>query len=129
MNNNSYGKEYDFDLIINELDEGLDCVSENNWDEIPGDSFPLNLEKYQGFSFDIRTKEQNHHVAHFHVKKAEFEGSFSIKPIKLLSGNFPNKNIEYILEWAEKHQEDLIELWNRVHPHKKIQKVGEPRHE
>ncbi|MFS0555240.1 DUF4160 domain-containing protein [Brevibacillus sp. 179-C9.3 HS] len=111
----------DFEEVLQELEEGLNFEENSEWEQLPEDFFPLTLDKIEGFFFELRTKENNHQLPHFHVKKAEYEGSFAIYPAKKLSSNFTKRHNQFILDWAEKNQRMLIEKWNAIHPSKKIQ--------
>ena len=46
----------------------------------------------RGYFFEIRFNEMNHKKAHFHVKKGEYSGSYSIPEFEKMVGNIPNND-------------------------------------
>ena len=55
---------------------------------------------------------QDHAPPHFHALYAEHEVLISIETLEVLRGNMPRRALALIVEWAEKHQADLLEDWN-----------------
>ena len=55
---------------------------------------------------------QDHAPPHFHALYAEHEVLMSIETLEVLRGNMPRRALALIVEWAEKHQTDLLEDWN-----------------
>jgi Domain of unknown function (DUF4160) len=53
-----------------------------------------------------------HAPPHFHVKYAEYKAIVDIKKLKVMKGNLPRRALELVLDWAELHQDELIEDWN-----------------
>lgn len=58
--------------------------------------------------------DEPHQVAHFHVRYNEFQASYSIDPIAQLAGALPRRQQRLVEAWAELHQHELKENWQRV---------------
>ncbi len=56
---------------------------------------------------------RDHNPPHFYAIYGEFELQVAISPIRVLSGNVPNRVQSMVLEWAALHQQELLEDWNR----------------
>ncbi len=55
-----------------------------------------------------------HHAPHFH---AYYEGGsvvYSIRPVKQMGGSLPLRQLRLVEAWAELHQEQLLDDWNRL---------------
>lgn len=48
---------------------------------------------------------------HFHAKYNEHKAVFLIKDLTVESGSLPAKVESLVKEWAEEHQEELLENW------------------
>ena len=55
-----------------------------------------------------------HQNPHFHARYGEYRASFSMDPPALLAGAMPRRQLNLILAWAELHQQELLDNWNRV---------------
>ena len=53
-----------------------------------------------------------HNPPHFHAVYGEYNGSFSILDLKMIEGDLPRKAQILIIEWANKHKEEIINMWN-----------------
>lgn len=65
----------------------------------------------------------DHAPPHFHAKYGEFEALIQISPLGLLKGNLPPKALGLVIEWAQIHQQELMEDWNYAAANKKLQKI------
>lgn len=54
---------------------------------------------------------QEHNPPHFHVRYNEYKAAISIRDLALLDGKLPPKVFGLVVEWAAKHQDDLMEDW------------------
>lgn len=66
----------------------------------------------------------DHQPAHFHAEYAEFKATIDIRKLEILEGGLPRRALELVLDWAELHQDELIEDWNLCqtkHQPKKIE--------
>jgi hypothetical protein len=60
-----------------------------------------------------------HNPPHFHAEYNEFNASISINNLGVIEGKLPAKVMSLVVEWAQEHQEELLETWNN------IQKTGQ----
>ena len=56
----------------------------------------------------------DHPPPHFHAIYGEFEASFVIETCEILDGEVPPRIRRLVQEWAEIHQEELMENWQRA---------------
>jgi len=52
-----------------------------------------------------------HNPPHFHVRYNEFRASIDITTLNILSGSLPARVRGLVEEWAEIHQQELLEMW------------------
>lgn len=55
-----------------------------------------------------------HNPPHFHAEYNEFKASISIQTLRLLEGKLPSKVMSLVIEWAQEHQEELLENWESI---------------
>jgi hypothetical protein len=60
----------------------------------------------------IRMFFNDHSPPHFHAVYSEHEAIINIEGLFISSGNLPRRALELVLDWAELHQEELLEDWN-----------------
>lgn len=53
-----------------------------------------------------------HNPPHFHAIYGEYNGSFSILDLEMIEGDLPIKAQNLIIEWANEHKEEIINMWN-----------------
>jgi hypothetical protein len=59
----------------------------------------------------IRMYFNDHAPAHFHFQYAEYKATVDIKLLSITSGELPRRAQELVLDWAELHQQELLEDW------------------
>ncbi|MFN2399109.1 MAG: DUF4160 domain-containing protein [Gemmatimonadaceae bacterium] len=55
-----------------------------------------------------------HHVAHFHAYWQDHVAVISIDPIDVIAGSLPTRQRRLVEAWAELHQQELLDDWNRL---------------
>jgi hypothetical protein len=55
-----------------------------------------------------------HHQAHFHAYYQNAMAVFSINPLELIGGDLPQRQQRLVEAWAELHQGELLEDWERL---------------
>lgn len=60
----------------------------------------------------------DHNPPHFHVRYNEHRAVFAIRNGNLLDGQMPARVRGLVEEWAEQHQDELLEMWNTKEFHK-----------
>jgi hypothetical protein len=53
----------------------------------------------------------DHNPPHFHVRYNEYRAVVDIRTLNTLNGTLPAKVRGLVEEWAEIHQEELLEMW------------------
>ena len=64
-----------------------------------------------------------HHAAHFHVYCQDDAAVFTIDPIELAAGALPLRQRRLVEAWAEMHQQELREAWQRLQAGKLPQRI------
>ena len=59
-----------------------------------------------------------HNPPHFHVRYNDYRAVIGIHDLNLLDGHLPAKVRGLVEEWAEQHQEELLEMWESKDFHK-----------
>lgn len=59
-----------------------------------------------------------HSPPHFHVRYNEYRAVINIRNLNLLDGHLPARVRGLIEEWAEQHQEELLQMWESKDFHK-----------
>lgn len=55
-----------------------------------------------------------HHRPHFHAYYQDQIAVVSIDPVEVISGSLPRRQQRLVEAWAELHQPELIEDWERL---------------
>jgi len=55
-----------------------------------------------------------HHRPHFHAYYQNHVSVISINTVELIGGNLPQKESRLVEAWAEIHQGELLENWERL---------------
>ena len=56
----------------------------------------------------------DHNPPHFHAVYNDYKASILIKTLGLMEGKLPSKVMSLVTEWAQDHQEELLENWNSI---------------
>ncbi len=59
----------------------------------------------------IKMYFREHGVPHFHALYGEYIGVFEIENLEMIEGDLPQRAERLVREWAQKHQRDLLEMW------------------
>ncbi len=65
----------------------------------------------------------DHAPPHFHAKYQNDEALIQISPLAMLKGNLPPRALSLVVEWAQIHQKELLEVWNNAENNKKLHKI------
>ena len=55
-----------------------------------------------------------HHRPHFHAYYQNHMAVYSVDPVEMLSGTLPRRQQRLVEAWAELHQGELLENWERL---------------
>lgn len=58
--------------------------------------------------------ETPHHEPHFHAYYQNDVGIYSIVKLEIIAGHLPRRQQRLVEAWAELHQDELIENWDRL---------------
>ena len=64
------------------------------------------------FGIVVKMYPNDHTPPHFHAIYGEYVGVIDIKTLEMLEGDLSNRAYKLVREWAEKYQDDLMEMWN-----------------
>jgi len=59
-----------------------------------------------------------HNPPHFHVRYGEYRASVEIRSLNVMAGAIPAKVRGLVQEWAELHQQELLQMWESQDFHK-----------
>jgi hypothetical protein len=54
----------------------------------------------------------DHAPPHFHALYGEHEAQINIQTLEVIRGRLPRRALNLVLDWAERHQAELMESWN-----------------
>jgi hypothetical protein len=66
------------------------------------------------FGIIIMMYYDDHNPPHFHARYGSQECLIRIDNLKVLEGNIPSRALKMVIEWAEMHQTELSENWERA---------------
>jgi hypothetical protein len=55
-----------------------------------------------------------HHRQHFHAYYQDEVAVYSIDPVELIAGSLPRRQQRLVEAWAELHQQELTDDWDRL---------------
>jgi hypothetical protein len=55
-----------------------------------------------------------HHTPHFHAYYQDGVAVYQIDPVELLAGSVPKRQQRLVEAWAELHQHELLQDWERL---------------
>jgi hypothetical protein len=70
------------------------------------------IARFYGLTIKMYFQQAEHSPPHFHAVYGEYIGVFAIQSLKMIEGDLPAKAQALVREWAGKHKEDLLKIWN-----------------
>ena len=64
-----------------------------------------------------------HNPPHFYVKYNEYRAVFSIKELKMVEGELPQRVTSLVIEWAFLHRDELLEDWSLASEKKPLKPI------
>jgi hypothetical protein len=55
--------------------------------------------------------DNEHPPPHIHIKYGEYEAVMELRNLNIIDGGIPKKCRQLVREWAELHQNELLEMW------------------
>lgn len=65
----------------------------------------------------------DHMPPHFHAQYAEHKAAVSILDGTVIEGGLPNRQLKYVLAWAELHKDELMQNWELGRDNKDFQSI------
>ena len=62
----------------------------------------------------IQMFHNDHGPPHFHARYGGAIASFDVRTLGLLRGQIPPRARSLVIEWASRHQDDLLAAWERA---------------
>ena len=70
------------------------------------------ISMFYGIIIQMFVKDiERHHLAHIHVRYAEFTASVAIETAEILAGTLPPKQLRLVAAWIEIHRDELVADW------------------
>jgi hypothetical protein len=69
----------------------------------------LTISQFYGIIIQMFWDE--HAPPHFHVTYGEYKATVNIKELYIIEGDLPRRATHLVLDWAELHQNELLEDW------------------
>lgn len=66
----------------------------------------------------------DHNPPHFHVRYEEFRAIVGINPLELREGPLPPRVLGLVMEWAESHQDELMQNWTSLATEGKFNRIA-----
>ena len=55
-----------------------------------------------------------HHLPHFHAYYQNNVAVIGVDPVEVISGSLPRRQLRLVEAWAELHQQELRDSWDRL---------------
>ena len=75
------------------------------------------------FGIIIRMFFNEHAPPHFHAEYAEYKASVNIETLVVFDGKLTRRAQELVLDWAELHQQELLEDWELCRLHQEPRRI------
>ena len=72
------------------------------------------------FGISIWMYHDDHGGPHFHARHADGEAKIRIDEIEVIDSKLPRRQLRLVLAWAELHQKELLENWQRAQGHETL---------
>ncbi len=70
------------------------------------------LARFYGLVIKMFFQQSEHTPPHIHCVYGEYMGAIDIQTLQMLEGDLPPKALAMVQEWAEKHKDELLNMWN-----------------
>ena len=71
----------------------------------------------------IKMFYDDHAPPHFHAEYNEYKASISIQTLGIIEGKLPSRVLSLVIEWAQEHQEELLNDWSSIKETGKYEKI------
>ncbi|MGB8356259.1 MAG: DUF4160 domain-containing protein [Chthoniobacteraceae bacterium] len=81
------------------------------------------LSRFFGIEIEIRSRETNHRLPHFHATYGDDEISIAIQTLEVLAGKFNQRALALVIEWTILHRAELQLAWDEIRAGRKPQQI------
>ena len=65
----------------------------------------------------------DHNPPHFHATYGEYRVQIEINRLEVIEGEMPRKGLNLVLDWAELHKNELLDMWELARHEKPLLKI------
>ncbi|WP_420208674.1 DUF4160 domain-containing protein [Candidatus Electronema sp. JC] len=79
--------------------------------------------RFHGIIIRMFLIDNEHPPRHIHIKYGEYVAVMELENMNIIEGSLPKRCRQLVREWAEIHQQELIEMWEtqNFHPIKPLE--------
>ena len=74
--------------------------------------------RFYGIVIRIFLIDREHPPQHIHIKYREHRAVMELENLNIVEGRLPKRCRQLVREWAEVHQQELIEMWDTQNFHR-----------
>ena len=67
--------------------------------------------RFYGIIIRMFLIDREHPPPHFHIKYGEHIAVMELHELNLIEGHLPKRCRQMVRDWAEAHQDELLEMW------------------
>ena len=75
------------------------------------------------FGITISMYFRDHAPPHFHAKDSSGQAKIEIDPLVVVESSLSRRGLGLVIEWANEHQEELMDNWNRAREHETLKPI------
>lgn len=75
------------------------------------------------FGIFIRMFYDDHAPPHFHAHYGDEKAVFNIQTLEVMEGKLSRRAVRLVQDWAELHQQELLDNWEKAHSDQPLQKI------
>ncbi len=64
-----------------------------------------------------------HNPPHFHARYGEYKVEIAIQTLSVLAGKLPPRAMGLVMEWASRHQDELMADWQLARQHAELKSI------
>ncbi|MEQ1484746.1 DUF4160 domain-containing protein [Methyloglobulus sp.] len=73
--------------------------------------------RFYGIIIRMYLIDWEHPPRHIHIKYGLYEADMELEKLNIIEGSVPKKCRQLVREWAELHQDELLEMWDNQNFH------------
>lgn len=74
----------------------------------------------------IKLYPNDHQPPHFHAFHGDDQAVIGIASIQVLAGRLTAARLKDVLAWAQRHQQDLLDRWQRCQSRQPVPRIAYP---